>query len=561
MSEDSYPPNQDPVQIKLESDELIPEQSSTETPPLQLGKRPDQAPLPKEMSDAENSRDPPELIQTKTVSDSYKSILHLNHSQSDSQMKAPFLGISVDSDTVLPPPGFSSDGKLGKRNSGSFVKEHGNRDSMISQYSGVVEDLTEVPIQQIYGTGTPDPEGTVSKLTIVPSLSRNVSKLSTKETAPPVPFKAGQESVPEASSPNHKDTYTQTPRRSSLAASLDSSIQNYEEDGYAHLNDHGSEISSAYLLPRGLLPTLTVTRKQRIALTVSPDRTATTSLLPAIPPRSRQRPVSGVILSMLHLDTSVPDAFSPLHQKKYSEDSPVTSPLHRKTGRRDLQALPVEPVLLPPKQRGSTLVSPNESRFSTVSAADSFETAPTGSPKRINTPPAGSTRSLPQRPSPEKIAAARLASLDLEERLKASPESVSADQMLPVKRIQSVDYDDGFEDIPGQDERPGGVINAEKEAAIKQRSSGTVRRSKSVKVPKKKDFSVNRLMRILESTNGTLIGEEFESLDLPLKEKVLLEKIVDALSRLTADMVLDGSRFDEGCSRLQKALNALEGYT
>lgn len=77
----------------------------------------------------------------------------------------------------------------------------------------------------------------------------------------------------------------------------------------------------------------------------------------------------------------------------------------------------------------------------------------------------------------------------------------------------------------------------------------------------RRQFSVNTLMKLLELTNGTIIGQEFDVLEMPFREKQMLEKIVDALSRLTADMVLDELRFDEGLARMQRALNALEGYS
>lgn len=75
-----------------------------------------------------------------------------------------------------------------------------------------------------------------------------------------------------------------------------------------------------------------------------------------------------------------------------------------------------------------------------------------------------------------------------------------------------------------------------------------------------KPFSYQTLISLLESTNGTVIGEEFSQLDLPAKEKQLIEKIIDALSRLSADMVLDRDRYEIGIRRLESALRVLEGF-
>ncbi|KAI5959204.1 hypothetical protein CANMA_004131 [Candida margitis] len=73
-------------------------------------------------------------------------------------------------------------------------------------------------------------------------------------------------------------------------------------------------------------------------------------------------------------------------------------------------------------------------------------------------------------------------------------------------------------------------------------------------------FSYKTLVSLLESMNGTIIGEEFNSLNIPIREKQLIEKIIDSLSRLTSDMILDEERYDVGLKRLEKALRVLEGF-
>lgn len=73
-------------------------------------------------------------------------------------------------------------------------------------------------------------------------------------------------------------------------------------------------------------------------------------------------------------------------------------------------------------------------------------------------------------------------------------------------------------------------------------------------------FDRESIARLLEATEGTVIGQEFQDLELPSDEKRLLERIVDSLSRLTADMIADPSRHNEGIRRLGNALRALEGF-
>lgn len=75
-----------------------------------------------------------------------------------------------------------------------------------------------------------------------------------------------------------------------------------------------------------------------------------------------------------------------------------------------------------------------------------------------------------------------------------------------------------------------------------------------------KPFSYNTLVNLLESMNGTVIGDEFSQLNLPIKEKQLIEKIIDSLSRLSSNMVIDSSRYEIGIDRMEKALRALEGF-
>ncbi|KAH3671382.1 hypothetical protein WICMUC_004679 [Wickerhamomyces mucosus] len=77
---------------------------------------------------------------------------------------------------------------------------------------------------------------------------------------------------------------------------------------------------------------------------------------------------------------------------------------------------------------------------------------------------------------------------------------------------------------------------------------------------KKGHFSQDTLMQMLQVTEGTIIGQEFQDLGLEQSEKQLLERLVDSLSRLTADMIIDSERHDESVRRLNKAIKALEGF-
>lgn len=94
--------------------------------------------------------------------------------------------------------------------------------------------------------------------------------------------------------------------------------------------------------------------------------------------------------------------------------------------------------------------------------------------------------------------------------------------------------------------------------STKRKSKASLRKLKKDK--ELKPFSYSTLIKLLESMNGTIIGEEFSQLDLPVKEKQLIEKIIDSLSRLTSDMVTDQARYEVGIQRLERALRVLEGF-
>lgn len=126
--------------------------------------------------------------------------------------------------------------------------------------------------------------------------------------------------------------------------------------------------------------------------------------------------------------------------------------------------------------------------------------------------------------------------------------------------------DDGFYDI----EEPVIVSKPARSKSVKESIQNPKRKTSKRRSGRKKakdafnlqlkPFSYNTLIHLLESMNGTVIGEEFETLNLPIEEKQMIEKIVDSLSRLTLDMVIDEKRYDVGMERLEKAHRVLEGF-
>lgn len=75
-----------------------------------------------------------------------------------------------------------------------------------------------------------------------------------------------------------------------------------------------------------------------------------------------------------------------------------------------------------------------------------------------------------------------------------------------------------------------------------------------------KPFSYDSLSKLLDSTDGIAIGQEFSSLNIPVEERFLIERVVDSISRLTANMVINPERQDRTSDRLEKVLAVLENF-
>ncbi|KAG7725001.1 hypothetical protein KL933_004434 [Ogataea haglerorum] len=108
--------------------------------------------------------------------------------------------------------------------------------------------------------------------------------------------------------------------------------------------------------------------------------------------------------------------------------------------------------------------------------------------------------------------------------------------------------EDDYEDIEEPEEKP-----------VPQASTKTKKRAKRPK-SRIKSFSYDTLARLLNATDGIVIGQEFADLDIPADEKYLIEQVVDSLSRLTANMMLNPNHYQQGCERLERVLGALEGF-
>ncbi|KAK6200043.1 uncharacterized protein RJT21DRAFT_120944 [Scheffersomyces amazonensis] len=284
---------------------------------------------------------------------------------------------------------------------------------------------------------------------------------------------------------------------------------------------------------------------------LTPDASYNTTIEGSVPPRSPRRPKSE-ILSSIHQQELAKEIANfnknklPAHQK--SNSAHITDDLDElmKNIRRQSTTLSdpsgdTEPEPIDVDDVGSMVSSTsnilnNESTIKGTSSAEGV--VPTDLPK---------VRSLPPRPSMENISRAREVS-----------ETVRNQQ--PSNENDDDFYDIGPVEVVHRPSRVKSVKDSTNTHHHAKKSKSAKKKKNSTTSSDLKPFSYHTLINLLESMNGTIIGEEFSQLNLPIKEKQLIEKIIDSLSRLTSDMVIDKSRYDIGIQRLEKALRVLEGF-
>ncbi|GMF99993.1 unnamed protein product [[Candida] boidinii] len=121
------------------------------------------------------------------------------------------------------------------------------------------------------------------------------------------------------------------------------------------------------------------------------------------------------------------------------------------------------------------------------------------------------------------------------------------------------DNDSDYEDLVDEE-----VEKAFKESPMKKEKSKKKHKRRSNRSSKgsskSKPFNYDTLAKLLHATDGLVIGQEFNHLDMPSQEKYLVEQIIDSISRLSAGMMCNTNRYEQGCERLQKVVDMLEGF-
>lgn len=73
-------------------------------------------------------------------------------------------------------------------------------------------------------------------------------------------------------------------------------------------------------------------------------------------------------------------------------------------------------------------------------------------------------------------------------------------------------------------------------------------------------FSYERLSQLLTTSDGIVIGQEFNHLDLGSNDKFVLERVMDCLSRLTTNMIINPDIAEKQVSKLENVLKVLEEF-
>ncbi|QLQ80308.1 hypothetical protein HG537_0D03090 [Torulaspora globosa] len=294
------------------------------------------------------------------------------------------------------------------------------------------------------------------------------------------------------------------------------------QETYSAKNLENSYISDDASIVTSIIPPLSTTVRENQE-GIKPVRSETASYNPTVPPRSKNRPRSRLFIR---------DTLDDIENQLMAQ---MRDPL---PDEKSASAV----------TRSSTNTNHSDAYFSATSHQN---TAEDNTRKQSEDPDDFNDdiyleRPLPKVPSPVR----RDSTIRAQDTTQHSAQQPAFD-----------DDDDMYEDIDV-------TVNLDTDNNEDKRS--TTKTSRIKPSPKKKQakkkkqelrsFDIDTLTQLLNVTKGTLIGSEFSNLGMKIEEKRALERLVDSLSRLTADMVLDPDRYEEGLRRLDKATKALEGF-
>lgn len=296
------------------------------------------------------------------------------------------------------------------------------------------------------------------------------------------------------------------------------------------ISDHDAERTVS--MTSSVIPPLETQMHPNRGRGIEPDREVISDVLPPVPPRSTKRPKSRIFIkeSLEDIQNQLAREMQVQGQGQGQGQGHRTSPSHAGSASirsdsffsaTELDETPDQEHELGPGSRGGSR-----------SGGDSDEDV------------TYTTRPLPSIPSPHFT----------------TPEG----QIQNGSNTNTNDDDDNYEDIIEEDTPQNRIRTPQSrlpktpgktQAHAKRKPHGKPRAKKELR-----SFDIDTISQLLNVTKGTLIGSEFSNLGMKIEEKRALEKLVDSLSRLTADMVLDPEKFHEGLRRLERATKALDGF-
>lgn len=262
----------------------------------------------------------------------------------------------------------------------------------------------------------------------------------------------------------------------------------------------------------------------------------------AVPPRSSNRPKSKTFLA------SVPNILL----TNETSDISVSPAVQHTANERIITPISLHSTKSDAYYSVSSYKPSSDATNTTMKAKELQQTNEEEDVADNNTEDEYITRPLPILPDEYKIVDVNVP----EEDILAPPKKLD--------QITSLDVDEEFMDstivtenhmtAPATPPRPA---NRDKKKATPKK---TPKKTSSNKTKKKRSRNLNTLSQLTESSKNSETGQEFAQFGMQKEEQVALDKLVESLSKLTADMMLDPDRFEEGLKRLKRATKALEGF-
>lgn len=146
-------------------------------------------------------------------------------------------------------------------------------------------------------------------------------------------------------------------------------------------------------------------------------------------------------------------------------------------------------------------------------------------------------------------------------RTASNPEGLSARQKRSSQRLTHLSRDPIVDPIVSASghhhhhhhHHHHGHYSSKPRSRRHHRHDETKKRERSNRIP----FDTPSMQRLLDLSKDTF---KLRDLDIPPTERILIEKFVDSLARLSADIATDYKKRPEGIRRLHNALRAIEGW-